>query len=281
MGQILLIGPGSGLAKAIGLSMSKMGYRIYGCVRTLQAFGNNQEIEQIAFKEILSDKFKIKFDFVINCANYRDWSNEETARYFTSIIPGLIMDKLSSSGSSVINFGTYLQFSEVPKEASLYQYAEAKKQLSEKIQSLPHCSEFVLYTLYGVGDHPNSMINHLMRSIKEDIPVHFSPGNQLIALTKIQDVANVITKFSREDLVKNFSCYSLWPTPAISIREVVSIFESEVGLKAKINWGARPYAGHEIFEYDPNNFPKQYNSTDWTNLGSGLSDTYRNIFHGE
>ncbi len=277
MSSVLLIGPGSGLAKALGTLMTKKGFKVYGCFRKLPSLSDVEYLEQFSFEEILKDEFEFKFDLVINCANYRNWSDKDIANHFTNVIPGLLMEKLSLSGSKIINFGTYLQFLDVPKTASLYHYSLAKKQLSEKIQTLPNCVEFVLYTLYGKGDQPSSMMNQLFTSIYDGTPIDFSPGNQLIALTRIQDVANLTAKYVSETTLSGFSQYSLWPTPPISIRDVVFILENQVGLEPKIRWGAKNYAGHEIFEYSSDDFPGQYDSTNWTNLGLGLSATYNEI----
>ena len=277
MSNVLLIGPGSGLAKALSILLTKKGFKVYGCFRKLPSQSDTECIEQFSFEEILNNEFKFKFDVVINCANYRNWTDKEIANHFTNVIPGLLMEKLSLSGSKIINFGTYLQFLNVPKSASLYHYSLAKKQLSDKIQTLPNCVEFVLYTLYGKGDQPSSMMNQLFTSIYSRTPIDFTPGNQLIALTRIQDVANLTATFVSENTSYSFSQYSLWPTPPISIRDVVIVLENQVGLEPKIHWGAKNYAGHEIFEYNSDDFPDQYDSINWTSLGLGLSTTYDEI----
>ena len=199
MSNVLLIGPGSGLAKALSILLTKKGFKVYGCFRKLPSQSDTECIEQFSFEEILNNEFKFKFDVVINCANYRNWTDKEIANHFTNVIPGLLMEKLSLSGSKIINFGTYLQFLNVPKSASLYHYSLAKKQLSDKIQTLPNCVEFVLYTLYGKGDQPSSMMNQLFTSIYSRTPIDFTPGNQLIALTRIQDVANLTATFVSEN----------------------------------------------------------------------------------
>ncbi|MNR82125.1 CDP-abequose synthase [compost metagenome] len=106
-----------------------------------------------------------------------------------------------------------------------------------------------LYDTYGPEDPRPKLFSLLMRSLEAQEPIPFSPGEQTLDLTYIDDVTAAFERAICYLLTKNT------PRPeevhvgsgqGRPLREVVRIFEEAVGQRANIGWGERPYRAREV-----------------------------------
>ena len=106
----------------------------------------------------------------------------------------------------------------------------------------------VLFDTYGPGDFRPKLVSLLINSIKSQKALEMSPGMQKIDIVYIDDVVNAFLKAScyldySKDL---FSRYAVSSGLPITLLDFVSLFETIVNVKLKINWGAKPYRVREV-----------------------------------
>ena len=108
----------------------------------------------------------------------------------------------------------------------------------------------VLFDTYGPGDFRPKLVSLLINSIKSQQVLEMSPGMQMIDMVYIDDVVDAFLKASSHlDIVEApYSRYAVSSTSPISLLDFVSVFESALSVKLKINWGARAYRDREVMK---------------------------------
>jgi nucleoside-diphosphate-sugar epimerase len=129
----------------------------------------------------------------------------------------------------------------------------------------------VLFDTYGPSDFRPKLVALLINSMKSQKVLEMSPGMQMIDMVYIDDVVDAFIKASSYlDYSKNlFSRYAISSGLPISLLDFVSLFETTLNVKLKINWGARPYRDREVM----NTWQKFDSLPNWTpqiNLSEGL-----------
>ncbi len=129
----------------------------------------------------------------------------------------------------------------------------------------------VLFDTYGPDDFRPKLVALLINSMRSQKILEMSPGMQMIDMVYIDDVVDAFLKASCYlDYSKNlFSRYAVSSGLPISLFDFVSLFETTLNIKLKINWGARPYRDREVM----NTWQKFDSLPNWTpqiNLSEGL-----------
>ncbi len=129
----------------------------------------------------------------------------------------------------------------------------------------------VLFDTYGPYDFRPKLVALLINSMRSQKILEMSPGMQMIDMVYIDDVVDAFLKASCYlDYSKNlFSRYAVSSGLPISLFDFVSLFETTLNIKLKINWGARPYRDREVM----NTWQKFDSLPNWTpqiNLSEGL-----------
>ncbi len=129
----------------------------------------------------------------------------------------------------------------------------------------------VLFDTYGPDDFRPKLVGLLINSMRSQKILEMSPGMQMIDMVYIDDVVDAFLKASCYlDYSKNlFSRYAVSSGLPISLFDFVSLFETTLNIKLKINWGARPYRDREVM----NTWQRFDSLPNWTpqiNLSEGL-----------
>lgn len=106
-----------------------------------------------------------------------------------------------------------------------------------------------LYDTYGPDDPRPKLFTVLERSLSAETPIPFSPGDQLLDLTHVDDVTDAFERAIRHVLKKPESRHediAIGSGHGTSLKDVVRLFEVATGQKANISWGGRPYRPREV-----------------------------------
>ncbi|MBO9541911.1 NAD(P)-dependent oxidoreductase [bacterium] len=106
-----------------------------------------------------------------------------------------------------------------------------------------------LYDTYGPDDWRPKLFSLLKRSVASGESIPFSPGEQLLDLTHVDDLTDAFERGIRSlcsaDAPRHRELH-VGSGKGRSLKEIVSLFESVGGVKANLQWGARPYRDREV-----------------------------------
>lgn len=105
-----------------------------------------------------------------------------------------------------------------------------------------------IFDTYGPGDNRGKLLNNLYKFSDETTELAMSEGEQKLDLVFIDDIVDgYIRAF---EILKNSSIkskkYGLFSNNAISLKDLVSLYEEVKGVKLNIKWGERPYREREV-----------------------------------
>ncbi|WP_237247325.1 NAD(P)-dependent oxidoreductase [Sideroxyarcus emersonii] len=105
-----------------------------------------------------------------------------------------------------------------------------------------------LFDTYGPGDPRPKLFHLLAKTAKNQEALAMSPGEQLIDLVYIDDVidAFLCAKDVLYELPKGHQVYAVSSGQPLQLRELVAIYENELGVKLPIEWGKRTYRPREV-----------------------------------
>ncbi|MNS33849.1 CDP-abequose synthase [compost metagenome] len=106
-----------------------------------------------------------------------------------------------------------------------------------------------LYDTYGPDDPRPKLFSLLHRSLSIADPIPFSPGEQTLDLTHIEDVTDAFERAIHYVLTKVSSHAEeihVGSGQGIPLRDVAAVFEEALGQRANIGWGERPYRPREV-----------------------------------
>ena len=103
--------------------------------------------------------------------------------------------------------------------------------------------------------------------------MELSEGDQLINLLYVDDaVENIVNALSISAL--GYNPYCLWNDDYVTVRQLVSMIEEVFKVDMEVEWGAKDYAGHEMFTLWDRPFDQIPNMLSRTPLAEGLRRTY-------
>jgi nucleoside-diphosphate-sugar epimerase len=98
-------------------------------------------------------------------------------------------------------------------------------------------------------------------------PFRTTFGDQLISLTFADDIVKLILKLIHDPSIQGG--FSYWKSPLRTVKEYILDIVNICGSPIPLEWGAYPYAGHELFT-DPSCFPAEIANDSWTDLGDAV-----------
>lgn len=102
---------------------------------------------------------------------------------------------------------------------------------------------------FGPNDPRGKILNLLKRIAETGELIEMSEGEQKVGLVYIEDIIKAFKKAMKEVVtLKEHSIkrYVVVPNEVYTLKQVVNIFENEIGTKLNIQWGKRPYREREV-----------------------------------
>lgn len=196
------------------------------------------------------------FDVVINLAARRSSKliplSDETVFEYTLNIPKALIVFAAKENALVLNTSTYIQnFNGIDGE-TVDSYGAAKQEMTKFLleYSLVHPLNVIdvyLFTIYGHGDKATHLVPSLVNAAVTGNPIQLSPGLQLINLLNIEDLIMNISSVLNWSNLKGYQRFYMWDDRYITVRDLVYTLERVTMKAVNCDWGAREYAGHEMF----------------------------------
>jgi len=153
----------------------------------------------------------------------------------------------------LINTGSYWQFDTAGNYCPNTLYAATKQAFSDLIPC--YCKSqglraitLILFDVYGPNDWRGKLLSALVRAVTLHTPIPLSPGEQLVDMVYVSDVAAGYLQAC--DLLNparpSHQVFSLDSGTHTSLRELVDALEAQLGKPIPVEWGAQPYPPHQI-----------------------------------
>ena len=254
--KILVLGGSGFLGKKLIDNLSQQPIELYAAVRNTPSI-SNQNCTYILVDDLVkgSSLGPLVFDVIINVAMKRSSRHlpvtDEVMRELNYENPLRIIRSFSNQRTLVVNTSTYIQNYKGVKGQTVETYGATKELLSTALESdagtgLYRVLDLYLFTLYGPGDRDTHLVPLLLSAIKNRTVVSLSEGNQLMNLLFAQDaVDSIVGAITNSN--KGYSAYHLWEPVYFTVRDLVLTIEQALDTNLKVEWGAVPYGGHEMF----------------------------------
>lgn len=167
-----------------------------------------------------------------------------------------LLEAMNASGVyRLVNTGTSWQHFENKPYSPVCLYAATKEAFESILTYYTEATPLQVITLklfdtYGPGDNRPKLFSLLQKASQEQESLPMSPGEQLLDLVYIDDVVNAFWLAAKRLLEgknaqkrESFAVSSGNPT---SLKHIVSVYESVVGRRVPIQWGARSYRPREV-----------------------------------
>lgn len=234
----------------------------------------------------LVDSFRrFKVDAVVHLATYFVAEHEPRQVELladANVVFGMqITEAACRSGvTRLINLSTTWQHGGTgqPEYAPLNLYA-ATKQAFEDIAAFYSKSQGLrvlhleMCDTYGPGDERHKIVPLLVKAASSGDTLDLSPGEQRLDLVHVDDAAEAVvtalrlTSTMQEGHTSRFSVTTGAP---ISLRDLVALLSTTLGIDIRVNWGGRPYRSREIFSPRPT-YPPLPGWSQRTSISDGLS----------
>jgi nucleoside-diphosphate-sugar epimerase len=156
-----------------------------------------------------------------------------------------------------INTGTYWQFYNNETYCPVNLYAASKQAFMDIAKhywfsgKIKFCT-LMLYDTYGPNDPRPKIFNLWQKIARTGETLDMSPGEQLIDVSHVYDVAGAFALLANHlknnnPEVTNGDTFAVKAENRYSLKELACIFEKLTNKKLNINWGGRPYREREIF----------------------------------
>lgn len=284
--KILVLGGSGFLGKKLIDNLSQQPIELFAAVRNIPAI-SNQNCTYVLVGDLSKDSSvgPLVFDVIINVAMKRSSRHlpvsDEVIRELNYEIPLSVIRRYSNQSTLVINTSTYIQNYKGVKGQTVETYGATKELLSIALKSdadtgLYRVLDLYLFTLYGPGDRDTHLVPLLLSAIRNRTVVSLSEGNQLMNLLYAQDaVDSIVGAITHGN--KGYSAYHLWEPVYFTVRDLVLTIEQVLETNLKVNWGAVPYGGHEMFEPWAIPMEKFPNLMSKTLLTDGIKITFESM----
>lgn len=262
--KILVLGGSGFLGKKLINNLSQQPIELFAAVRNIPST-INQNCTYVLVDDLGKDSSlgPLVFDVIINVAMKRSSRHlpvsDEVIRELNYEIPLRLIRSYSNQNTLIINTSTYIQNYKGVKGQTVETYSATKELLSIALESdagtgLYRVLDLYLFTLYGPADRDTHLVPLLLSANRSRTVVSLSEGNQLMNLLYSQDaVDSIVGAITNSN--KGYSAYHLWEPVYFTVRDLVQTIEQALGTTLKVEWGAVPYGGHEMFEPWATPFP--------------------------
>lgn len=109
----------------------------------------------------------------------------------------------------------------------------------------------VLFDVYGPNDPRPRLLNLLRKAALEGNALPVSPGEQLLDLVHVDDVAGALIQAAhwlRDEATAGYARFAISSGRLVSLRDLVALCEQVTGHPIPVIWGGRPYRSREVME---------------------------------
>lgn len=161
-----------------------------------------------------------------------------------------LADALAAGGEAAfVNVGTVWQHHDGRRYGPTSLYAATKQAFADVLQFYAECTPLRVVTLelgdtYGPGDTRGKLLQALVGAARSGVPLRLSPGEQLVDMTHVADVAEALVRavpFAAAD-APAFAVRG----EMLRVRELVALVGEVLGTPVPVEWGARPYRPREM-----------------------------------
>ncbi len=172
--------------------------------------------------------------------------------FATQLVEAMVANKVYK----LINTGTSWQHYENKDYSPVCLYAATKQAFETILQFYLETTPLQAITLklfdsYGPNDPRQKLFSLLEKVANRPEPLAMSPGEQKINLVYIEDIINAyLIAINRLETCLNITheSYAVGGDSVLTLQEIVSIYEEEIGDKLPIIWGKRSYREREVME---------------------------------
>lgn len=153
-----------------------------------------------------------------------------------------------------INTGTFTEFLNGAGEYlpnNLYSATKSAVRPIIKYYQAQSCWNWinvVVYSPYGRYNSNKKVIDYLADAVGSEVPVDFSPGNQVLDFIHVDDMADFFCTLihSADKLKEHYYQFHLGTGRGHTVREVADVMERVFGKPVNANWGGRPYSPSDV-----------------------------------
>ena len=166
-----------------------------------------------------------------------------------------ILDAMANYGVRyLVNTGTSWQHYESEAYNPVNLYAATKQAFEDIVDFYVQSGKMEAVTMklfdtYGAGDPRSKLINLLEKTLREGSRLEMSPGEQLIDIVHVDDVARayvLAVKRLLAEQVDGHEKYAVSSGKPIRLRDLAGMFEKISGKPLNIVWGGREYREREV-----------------------------------
>lgn len=166
-----------------------------------------------------------------------------------------LVEVMTANGvNRLINTGTSWQHFENEDYNPACLYAATKQAFEDILKYYTEASQLKVITLklfdtYGPDDPRDKLFSLLRKNKGNREPLLMSPGEQLVDLAYIDDVAEVFILAAerlQKGIVVDYEEYAVSSGCPIKLKDIVAAYSKVTGKDLQIEWGGRPYRDREV-----------------------------------
>lgn len=187
-----------------------------------------------------------------------------------------VSEAVSQSGDCrFVSTGTVWQHYDAQTYSPVSLYAATKQAFTDVLRFYQEVEHLDVVTLeltdtYGQGDTRPKLLPHLVRAVREGLPVELTDGTQLIDLLHVSDAVSALLATANGE---SGATYGASSGTAITLKELVQRIEAVTGRTIDARWGAREARPREMLRpwmiSDP---PPNWSPT--TSLEEGIEELF-------
>jgi nucleoside-diphosphate-sugar epimerase len=161
-----------------------------------------------------------------------------------------LLESAKEAGAVFVNINSAWQHFESQQYSPVSLYAATKQAFADIAQFYGetglHLRNLTLYDTYGPTDKRNKLIRQLLNAASSNEHLDMGPGDQLINLLFVSDVATAILGIAQLPPAPIIQNYVVRAENSISIHELVMEIEKVTKKELNVNWGARQVRPREM-----------------------------------
>ncbi len=173
------------------------------------------------------------------------------------VLGAQLLEAMTACGvSRLINTGTYWQHYDGRDYSPVNLYAATKQSFVDILQYYVEARALRAITLelsdvYGPADPREKIFQALSPAVKTRKPLSMSPGHQKMNFVYIDDVLDAYVIAAKRLLggkVGGHEVYAISGRDTLTLRDIVRIYEGELGRPVPVRWGGKPYPDRQIMK---------------------------------